>query len=119
VPRRGVDFAHGYTPALGDVVHLNWAPSQGREMRGPHYALVLSADSYNVATGLVVVCPITSKIGKVSNFELPVRAGRVSGAAILSEIRSLDYQARSIQYEHKLPLVEIAEANRRVRMIFP
>ena len=88
-------------------------------MRGPHYSLVLSADSYNVATGLVVVCPIISKIGKLSNFELPVRAGRVNGAAILSELRSLDYQARTIQYEHKISPAEIGEANRRVRMIFP
>jgi mRNA interferase MazF len=119
VPRRGVDFAHGYTPCLGDVVHLNWAPSEGREMRGPHYVLVLSADSYNVATGLVVVCPITSKIGKLSNFELPVRTGRVNGAAILSDVRSLDYQARIIQYEHKVSFSEIAETNRPVRMIFP
>jgi mRNA-degrading endonuclease toxin of MazEF toxin-antitoxin module len=119
VPRRGADFVHGYTPALGDVGHLDWAPSQGREMRGPHYALVLSADVYNVATGLVVVCPITSKIGKLSNFELPIRAGRVNGAAILSEVRSLDYQARIIPYEHKISPAEISEANRRVRMIFP
>ena len=117
--RRGDDFARGYTPALGDVVHLNWAPSEGREMKGPHYALVLSADLYNVGTGLVVVCPVTSKVGKLSDFEFPVRAGRVNGAAILSELRSLDYQARSIQFEGKLPGADIAEANRRVRMIFP
>jgi mRNA-degrading endonuclease toxin of MazEF toxin-antitoxin module len=119
LPRRGDDFAHGYTPVLGDVVHLNWAPSEGREMKGPHYALVLSADLYNVGTGLVVVCPVTSKVGKLSDFEFPVRIGRVNGAAILSELRSLDYQARSIQFEGKLPGPDIAEANRRVRMIFP
>jgi mRNA-degrading endonuclease toxin of MazEF toxin-antitoxin module len=88
-------------------------------MRGPHYALVLSADLYNVATGLAVLCPITSKVGKLSDFEFPVRSGRVNGAAILSELRSLDYQARSIQYEGKVSPVAIAEANRRVRMIFP
>ena len=117
--RRGDDFARGYTPALGDVVHLNWAPSEGREMKGPHYALVLSADLYNVGTGLAVVCPVTSKVGKLSDFELPVRAGRVNGAAILSELRSLDYQARSTQFEGKLSGTDIAEANRRVRMIFP
>ena len=119
MPRRDDDFARGYTPALGDVVHLDWAPSQGREMRGPHYALVLSADLYNVATGLVVVCPITSKVGKLSDFEFTLRAGRVNGAAILSEVRSLDYQSRSIQYQNRIPPADIAEANRRVRMIFP
>jgi mRNA interferase MazF len=119
VPGRGDDFARGYTPAPGDVVHVDWAPSLGREMRGPHYALVLSADLYNVATGLAVLCPITSKIGKLSDFEFPVRSGRVNGAAVLSELRSLDYQTRSVQYETKVPPAAIGEANRRVRMIFP
>lgn len=119
MPRRGDDFSHGYTPALGDVVHLDWAPSRGREMRGPHYALVLSADRYNVATGLAVLCPITSRVGKLSDFEFPVRSGRVNGAAILSELRSLDYQTRSIQYAARVPPAAVAEANRRVRMIFP
>ena len=119
MPRRGDDFARGYAPALGDVVHVDWAPSLGREMRGPHYALVLSADLYNMATGLAVLCPITSKVGKLSDFEFPVRSGRVNGAAILSELRSLDYQARSVRYEASVPPAAVAEANRRVRMIFP
>jgi mRNA-degrading endonuclease toxin of MazEF toxin-antitoxin module len=119
VPRRGDDFARGHTPALGDVVRLDWAPSHRREMQGPHHALVLSADLYNVATGLVVVCPVTSKPGKPSDFELPVRVGRVNGAAILSELRSLDDQARSIRFAGKLPGADIAEANRRVRMVLP
>jgi len=119
VPRRGDDFARGYAPALGDVVHVDWAPSLGREMRGPHYALVLSADLYNMATGLAVLCPITSKVGKLSDFEFPIRSGRVNGAAILSELRSLDYQARSVRYEASVPPAAVAEANRRVRMIFP
>ena len=72
-PRRRL--ARGYTPPLGDVVHVDWAPSLGREMRGQHYALVLSADLYNVATSLAVLCPITAKAGKLSDFELPVRRG--------------------------------------------
>ena len=88
-------------------------------MKGPHFALVLSADLYNVGTGFVVVCPVTSKVGKPSGFEFPVRVGRVDGAAILSELRSLDYQARSIQFEGKLSGAGIAQANRRVRMMFP
>jgi mRNA-degrading endonuclease toxin of MazEF toxin-antitoxin module len=83
------------------------------------YALVVSADLYNVATGLAVLCPITSKVGKLSDFEFPVLPGRVNGAAILSELRSLDYQTRSVQYKTTVPPAAIAEANRRVRMIFP
>jgi mRNA-degrading endonuclease toxin of MazEF toxin-antitoxin module len=104
---------------MGDVVHLTWSPAAGHEMAGPHYGLVLSANLYNHATGLVVVAPITSKGGKISGFELPVQAGRVRGVVLLSALRSLDYQDRDIQYEDRVDPQIVAEANRRVRMIFP
>jgi len=117
--RRGDSFQKAnYVPRLGDVVHLDWSPAEGHEMIGPHYGLVLSADLYNHATELVVVVPITSKGGKVSNFELPVQAGRVNGVAVLSGLRSLDYQIRDIQYEDKANPEIVTEANRRVCMIF-
>lgn len=120
MPRRGDDFAgHGYVPELGDVVHMNWQPAVGHEMTGPHYGLVVSATAYNHGTGLAVLCPVTSKGGKLSAFELDVRAGRVNGVAILSALRAVDYQSRSVQYESKLAAETVAEANRRIRMIFP
>jgi len=115
---RGDDFAKGYVPAQGDIVHLDWAPSLGHEIRGPHYGVVLSRDAYNVGTGLVVVAPITSKRGKLSGFEYPVLVGRVDGVVVLSEFRTLDYQTRRIQYEGTLPVASLQEATRRVRMIF-
>jgi mRNA interferase MazF len=120
MPRRGEDFARGgYAPRCGDVVHLNWDPAVGREMKGPHYALVVSDTSFNIATGLAVACPVTSKVGKLSGFEFPIQAGRVKGVALLSALRTLDYQARSIQYESNVRAAEVTEANRRIRMIFP
>ena len=120
MPRRGDSFARAnYVPRLGDIVHLDWSPALGHEMLGPHYGLVLSADLYNQATGLVIVAPITSKTGKLGGFELPVRAGRVNGAALLSALRALDYQTRNIQFETTAAEGLVAEANRRVRMIFP
>jgi mRNA interferase MazF len=120
VPRRGDDFAGaGYVPALGDVVHLNWSPSVGHEMKDRHYGLVVSATAYNHGTGLVVTCPITSKVGKLSAFEFEIRAGRISGVAILSALRAIDYQSRRVQHEGKVDAAVVTEANRRIRMIFP
>jgi mRNA interferase MazF len=118
MPSRGDDFSQGYAPGRGDIVHLDWNPAVGHEMKGPHYGLVLSQDAYNIATGLAVVSPITSKIGKLSAFEFEVRSGRVAGVAILSQFRSLDYQTRRLQYEGKLPPEQIEEACRRVKMVF-
>lgn len=117
MPSRGDDFAKGYVPSRGDVVHLDWNPALGHEMKGPHYGLVLSQDAYNIGTGLVVVSPITSKVGKLSAFEFEVRAGRVNGVAVLSQFRTLDYQTRSIQYEGSISAELIDEAARRVRMV--
>jgi len=120
VAARGHNFQrNGYVPAMGDVVHLNWSPTIGHEMAGPHYGLVVSADLFNQGTGLVAIVPITSKGGKLSGFELPIRAGRVNGVAVLSGLRSLDYQSRDIQFEAKADANDVKEANRRLRMIFP
>jgi len=118
--RRGDNFARAnYVPQFGNIVHLNWSPAEGHEMAGPHYGLVLSADLYNQATGLVIVAPITSRAGKLSGFELLVQAGRINGVAVLSGLRSLDYQSRDIQFEGAADPAVAAEASRRVRMIFP
>ena len=120
MPKRGDNFQKsGYVPGLGDVAHLNWSPQAVHEMAGPHYGLVLSADLFNQATGLAVIAPVTSKGGKLSGFELPIKAGRVSGVVVLSGLRSLDYQARDVQYECKADAALVSEANRRIKMAFP
>lgn len=114
---RGDDFAKGYVPSRGDVVHLDWNPAVGHEMNGPHYGLVLSQNAFNIGTGLVVVSPITSKVGKLSAFELEIHTGRVNGVAVLSQFRTLDYQTRSVQFEGAIAAGPIDEAARRVKMI--
>jgi mRNA-degrading endonuclease toxin of MazEF toxin-antitoxin module len=54
VPRRGDNFQKAsYVPLLGDVVHLDWSPTVGHEMAGPHYGVVMSADLFNQSTGMV------------------------------------------------------------------
>lgn len=116
MPKPGDDFSAGYVPSRGDIVHLNWDPSAGHEMKGPHYGLALSQDVFNNATGFVILSPITSKQGKLSGFEFPLKAGRVNGVAILSEVRTVDYQHRSVRYENKINADDIEEACRRVKM---
>jgi mRNA interferase MazF/mRNA interferase ChpB len=87
-------------------------------MIGPHYGLVVSQSTFNIGTGLVMVCPITSKTEKLSGFDLAIRSGRVKGAAVLSQIRTLDYMSRSIQFECKAIAENVVEAPRRIKMIF-
>ena len=66
-----------YDPDRGDIVLIDLSPQAGTEMRGEHRAIVLSERDFSVATGWVVVCPITTKI-KGSPFEVQIPRARVS-----------------------------------------
>jgi mRNA interferase MazF len=86
-----------YVPDRGDLVHLRFSPSAGREQTGPRYALVLSPRSYNRAAGLAIVCPITTQV-KGYPFEAEVRGDRVRGVVLSDHIRSADWRERDAQF---------------------
>ena len=56
-------------PKRGEIYFLDFSPSKGREMKGPHPALVIQNDVGNKASSLTIVVAITSNL-KVA--ELPV-----------------------------------------------
>jgi len=94
-----------YTPKRGDLVHLNFSPQVGHELAGPHYGLVISAQAYSVATGLAMICPITSKTDKVSGFQVPLPpGGRIRGVVLSSEVRTVDYLQRGVTFEGTAPM---------------
>jgi mRNA-degrading endonuclease toxin of MazEF toxin-antitoxin module len=100
------------------VVHPNWSLIGARGMDGRHHGRAVSADPFHQGTGLVVAVRITAEGGKPGGFELPVRAGKVSAAAIVSRRRPLDDQARDVQFEAVCDRAEVNEADRRIGMIF-
>jgi mRNA interferase MazF len=119
---------HTYIPDRGDLVHLNLSPSAGRELTGPHYALILSAKSYNQPTGLVVCVPITSRI-RGGPYEvllpkgiLPPKsgAGDVDSVILADALRQLDFRERSMQLIAKCPQDILDEATlRALSMVDP
>ena len=89
-----------YYPDRGDLVHVNFQPSTGREQTGPRYAIVLMARSYNRAAGLAVCCPITSQV-KGYPFEIPVDGAIVKGVVLADHVRSIDWRERGMQFAEK------------------
>lgn len=86
--------ARGYIPERGDVVWVDFSPQAGHEQAGFRPALVLSPSSYNAPTGLMLCCPITSKI-KPYPFVVPILGDPdVAGAVLADQMRSLDWRAR-------------------------
>ena len=83
-----------YVPDRGDLVWLNFTPHAGHEQAGHRPALVLSPASYNAKTGLMLCCPVTSRV-KGYPFEVAIGADSGLQGAVLSDpVKSVDWQAR-------------------------
>lgn len=87
----------GYVPERGDLIWLNFNPQSGHEQAGKRPAVVLSPRSYNEKVGLAICCPITSKV-KGYPFEVLLPSGKVSGAILADQIRSLDWRSRNAAF---------------------
>lgn len=86
-----------YIPDAGDIVFLDFDPQLGREQAKRRPALVITERGYNQASGLAVVCPLTSK-RKCYPFALPTTIGSVEGAILVDQIKSLDWSARHAEF---------------------
>jgi mRNA interferase MazF len=89
-----------YMPDAGDIVWLNFDPQAGREQAKRRPALVLTDLAYNRASGLAVVCPLTSR-RKPYPFALPVVVDKVDGAVLVDHIRSVDLEARDVKFHSR------------------
>jgi mRNA interferase MazF len=83
-----------YVPDRGDVVWLQFTPQAGHEQAGHRPALVLSPASYNRRSGLMLCCPITSRV-KGYPFEVALGEGQeLAGVILADQVKSLDWKAR-------------------------
>jgi len=83
----------GYVPDAGDIVWLEFDPQAGHEQAGHRPALVISPGSYNGKTGLMVCCPLTTRI-KGHPFEVLAAVDDVDCAVLSDQVKSLDWKVR-------------------------
>ena len=90
-------------PRRGDLVWLSFDPQAGHEQAGHRPAFVVSPESYNRKTGLLLACPITSKV-KGYPFEVALPPGLPVGGVILADqIKSLDWKVRKAEFIVRTP----------------
>jgi mRNA interferase MazF len=58
---------------------------------------VLTDQRYNRASGLAVVCPLTSK-HKPYPFALPITIDKVEGAVLVDQLKSMDWIGRQAKF---------------------
>ena len=90
-------------PERGDLIWIEFAPQAGHEQSGRRPALILSPSEYNFERGLVLVCPISSRIGGY-RFEVAIQSDvGITGVVMADQIKSVDWRARYARYAGKAP----------------
>lgn len=104
-----------YVPDSGDIVWLQFDPQAGHEQAGHRPALVLSPARYNQLRGMMICCPMTSRI-KGYPFEVVVSEAPPS-AVLADQIKSLDWRARKAVLKGKAPAAILVDVQARIRAL--
>jgi len=97
------------TPERGDILHLQFDPASGREMKGHHYCLVVSPKSFNQRFKLAWVCPISGGVASVAReagFLIPLMGYglRTDGSVHAHQVKSLDWEMRKARKIEQAPV---------------
>lgn len=106
-----------YVPERGDIIWLSFSPQSGVEQAGRRPAIVLSPSSYNEKSGLILVCPVTSK-QKGYPFEVALSDSLTTSGTVLSDqVRSLDWRVREASFIETINDAALADILENVRLL--
>lgn len=99
-----------YHPARGDIIHINFSPSSGKEFGLPHFGLVISSLAFSKHTGLCIVLPMTTKFHidqRLQNLPLmvkmpPIEGLKEEGWIHTHQIKTIDYRERGAALKTRL-----------------
>jgi mRNA interferase MazF len=99
-------------PDAGDVLWIDFGQQPGREQGSRRPALVLTSRDYNVASSVLIVCPIT-RTDRSWPFEVRLPpVGLVTGFVLVDQIRVIDPAQRAFKRAGKVAdetLTEVRE----------
>ena len=110
-----------YTPDRGDIVHLQFDPASGQEMKGTHFGLVVSAKVFN-DRGLAMICPISQGEAAAARtygtiVTLMGSGTDTQGAIHCHQLKSLDWRVRKVKFKEGVPAVILDEVAARIEAI--
>ena len=105
-----------YVPGAGDVVWLEFDPQAGHEQAGHRPALVVSPASYNAKTGLMVCCPMSTRI-KGHPFEVLTEFDGVASAVLSDQVKSLDWKVRKAKKKGAVPAVVMVHVRAKIKAL--
>ncbi|KAF1301732.1 MULTISPECIES: type II toxin-antitoxin system PemK/MazF family toxin [Enterococcus] len=107
-----------FIPKKGDIVWIDFDPSAGHEIQKRRPGLVVSRYEFNRKTLFAVICPITSTIKDYPTRHTLPDGTDTRGQIIISQLKSLDFKVRNLEYIEHLPLQEMAKIDQIIEYIF-
>jgi mRNA interferase MazF len=107
-------------PKRGEIYFLDFSPSKGREMKGPHPALVIQNNVGNKVSGLTIVAAITSSL-KVAGLPVgvlitPEESGLPHKSVVhLGQIYTIDKE-RLQNFAGTLSVLKMKEVDRAIEV---
>ncbi len=105
-----------YIPDRGDIVWIDFDPAKGHEQKGNRPAVIISRKKYNLRSGLVVLCPITSQT-KDYPFEVPFIKNERKGSVLVDQLRTIDWGIRKIRYIDRLDEMIMREVQNKLETL--
>lgn len=102
-----------YIPDSGDIVWLDFDPQAGHEQAGHRPALVLSPAIYNGKTGLMLCCPMSTK---VKGYPFEVRNGEAS-VVLSDQVKSLAWRERGAVKKGNVSLAVLADVRAKLKVL--
>jgi mRNA interferase MazF len=106
----------GYVPDERDVVWLEFEPQAGHEHAGHRPALVVSPAAYNSRSGLMVCCPMTTRI-KGYPFEVRTSIDGVETAVLADQVKSLDWVVRRARRKGRVDDAVMLEVRAKIKAL--
>lgn len=108
-------------PARGDILALSPDPTRGQEIQCTRPVLVLSADAFNKASGLLLVAPVTqgATASRHNGFSVSLMGSGTAtqGVVLCDQTRTIDARARTFTRIERAPKAIVDEALEAVRAI--
>lgn len=104
-----------WVPDSGDIVWVNFDPQAGHEQAGHRPALVLSPARYNGMRGMMLCCPLTTKL-KGYPFEVVINQNPPS-AILADQIKNLDWRARKARRKGEVTAAVLADVRAKLKAL--
>ncbi len=87
----------------GNIVILDFNPTEGHEQAGRRPAVVVSGNAFNEISNTVFICPITNRDNRYPlHVPLDERTG-TTGFVMADQIRTISPDERNLRYVEEIP----------------